>query len=85
MWPLILYAILAILRNKFPPIDVPDCESDSAAFIVTMCDYFYTAKYRAYALPSAGTLPFLQTLFCDLGGGKDEDPFSDMPTFPNAT
>jgi hypothetical protein len=43
------------------------------------------AKYRAYAMPSAGALPFLQTLFCDFGTQEDHGPFSDMPTFPNAT
>lgn len=45
-----------------------------------------TAKYRSLALPSAGMLPFLQSILCDVGGsGLDDGPFSDMPTFPNAT
>lgn len=56
------------------------------SLFVTACNnYVCIAKYRAYALPSAGALPFVQTLFCDFGTGEDNDPFSDMPTFPNAT
>ena len=35
------------------------------------------------ALPSAGLLPFMQTLMCDLDGGDSVDS-SDMPSFPNA-
>ena len=44
-------------------------------------------SFRTYALPSAGMLPFLQTLICDLevDDGYETGPFSDMPAFPNAT
>ena len=41
------------------------------------------AVYRANALPSAGPLPFMQTLMCDLAGGKTDD-VRDMPHYPNA-
>ena len=40
--------------------------------------------YRANALPSAGAMPFLQTVMCDLNGGSD-DYKTDMPLYPNAT
>ena len=42
------------------------------------------ALYRAIALPSAGVLPFMQSVVCDLNGGRS-DFASDMPYFPNAT
>ena len=40
--------------------------------------------YRANALPSAGAMPFIQTIMCDLNGGRDEYK-TDMPLYPNAT
>lgn len=56
------------------------------SYTIIMCQVSSSlAKYRAFALPSAGTLPFMQSLFCDFGTGKDTGPYFDMPTFPNAT
>ena len=44
----------------------------------------FSEIYRANALPSAGAMPFLQTVLCDLNGGRD--PYqTDMPVYPNAT
>lgn len=77
--------ILVILRNRFPPENVDDCEFKFLSINFKITTSLTAAKYRALALPSAGTLPFLQTLFCDFGTGKDSGPYSDMPTFPNAT
>lgn len=50
-----------------------------------MLEISCVAKYRAFAMPSAGAVPFLQTLFCDFGRQEDYGSFSDMPAFPNAT
>lgn len=86
LWPVLLYATLAILRSKFPPVAIPDCELFSCCYKASCHNNCVcTAKYRAFALPSAGTLPFIQSLFCDFGTKEDTMPFSDMPTFPNAT
>lgn len=39
--------------------------------------------YRPMGLPSAGLLPFTQTIICDLSGGNSSYS-TDMPFFPNA-
>ena len=45
----------------------------------------FVAVFRPYAMPSAGFLPFLQTVMCDLGDDDKGGVVSDLPSFPNAT
>ena len=45
----------------------------------------FAAVFRPYAMPSAGFLPFLQTVMCDLGDDDKGGVVSDLPSFPNAT
>lgn len=65
--------------------------------MVSIFSFFYTclyycsptfsfppAIYRANALPSAGVLPFMQTMMCDLSGGREKF-LTDMPQYPNAS
>jgi len=47
--------------------------------------YVFVAVFRPYAMPSAGFLPFLQTVMCDLGDDDKGGVVSDLPNFPNAT
>ena len=39
--------------------------------------------FRAFALPSAGALPFFQSVLCD-SKGLPEANSTDMPQYPNA-
>ena len=51
--------------------------------IIILIALFYTELYRPMGLPSAGLLPFTQTIVCDLSGGNSSYS-TDMPFFPNA-
>ncbi len=47
--------------------------------------YRIAELFRPMALPSAGLLPFAQTLICDLStNGANNNYSSDMPIFPDA-
>ncbi len=40
--------------------------------------------WRPVALPSAGTLPFMQSLLCDLDQNGHRYGYKAMPSYPNA-
>lgn len=42
-----------------------------------------SAVFQAFALPSAGALPFLQSAICDFGG-QPVTNYTDMPVYHNA-
>ncbi len=45
----------------------------------------HTGLYRPFALPSAGTLPFLQTLICERPDNNDgNEQYRDLPRYPGA-
>ncbi len=44
-----------------------------------------TDLWRPVALPSAGTLPFVQSLICDLDQKGSRYGYQAMPSYPNAT
>ena len=72
---------MAAISGPGGPLFRGDCpRRDTSSYLC----HSAAAIYRANALPSAGSLPFMQTLMCDLGGGSTDD-VSDMPQYRNAT
>ncbi|CAI8038033.1 hypothetical protein GBAR_LOCUS21211 [Geodia barretti] len=48
------------------------------------CVHYKPAVFKAFALPSAGALPFLQSAICDFRGQPTTN-YSDMPVYHNAS
>ena len=88
--PMILYVALLILRGLYPPDYYPDRELNSFTKTNSQLDILslplslsLSELYRPMGLPSAGLLPFAQTLICDLST-TNSSYSADMPVFPNA-
>ncbi|XP_030839426.1 retinal-specific phospholipid-transporting ATPase ABCA4 [Strongylocentrotus purpuratus] len=64
LWPIVIFVIIAVIRDKLPPVPSRECH------------------FKPHALPSVGTVDFLQSMMCDLEtkcASADEVPKSNEP------
>ena len=57
------------------------------AIYMVLCQHFLSPPdlFQPVALPSAGTLPFMQSMLCSLDQHGKNASYSEMPQFPNAS
>ena len=77
-----MYVALLVLRYFFVPKLYEDGKLLINSSLITV--NFLIELFRPMGLPSAGFLPFMQTMMCDLSGKPSANYSTDMPIFPNA-